>query len=345
MAMKIMIVGSFCHEIYAPAFSNGFRQLGYDVIEIDYDQFHLQGWGIVSHFLNKIQDRYLYGLLVKKYNQTVIDFVEQEDPKLVFFYRCYHIFNSTLKAIKGKSFIMTYNNDDPFSGVPSRDFYKWHIRNASVSDINYVYRKKNIEDYSKIGINNTKLLLPYYLARKNRQISCHKDIPLAFLGHFENDGRDKLVLSLKNAGLPIVVFGDEMWLKSPLYEQIKDVVFPAKRGAKYNEIINRCQVCLVFFSKLNHDTYTRRCFEIPVTKTVMLCEYTEDMNTMFPEGNCAIYFQNQEELIKKAKELLSNEEYRNEIAQNAYARLQSLGGSEIDRCRQIIEDWRTICEK
>lgn len=342
--MKIMIVGSFRHEMYAPAFSNGFRQLGHDVIDIDYDSYCFRGKEFIPSLLNRIQNRYHYGFKMWKYNRDIISLVEKERPDLVFLYRCYHIYTSTMKAIRRETVVMSYNNDDPFSGIPSKAYYRYHIENARYCNLNYVYRARNIQDYTLIGIENTKVLLPYYLSRQNKPVECKKDIPIAFLGHFENDGRDIFILSLKEAGVPVVVYGDAKWKEAPLYEAIKDVVFPDKRGQEYNLTINRCQVCLVFLSKLNHDTYTRRCFEIPAAKTVMLCEYTEDMDRLFPDGECAAYFRDKEELIEKAKKLLYDDKYTSNIAQNALARLQSLGGSEIDRCCQIIEDWKGICQ-
>lgn len=343
MAMKILIVGSFRHEMYAPAFSDGFKQLGYDVVEVDYDLYCFTGKGFIPSLLNRVQNRYHYGFKMRQYNRNIISIVEKERPDLVFLYRCYHIYTSTMKAIRRKTVVMSYNNDDPFSGIPSKAYYRYHIENARYCNLNYVYRARNIKDYALIGVENTKVLLPYYLSGQNKPVECEKDIPIAFLGHFENDGRDKYILSLKEAGVPVVVYGDAKWKEAPLYEKIKEVVYPDKRGEEYNLTINRCLICLVFFSKLNHDTYTRRCFEIPAAKTVMLCEYTDDMNRLFPDGECAAYFRNLEELVEKAKGLLNNETYRNEIAHNAYARLQILGGSEIDRCKQIIEDWRGIC--
>ena len=343
--MKIVIVGSFRYEMYAPAFAYGFRKLGHEVVEIDYEKYHLKVNSALPVFINRFQDRYHYGVLMRKYNNDIINAVDKETPDLVFFYRCYHVYSSTLRSIKDKTKLMSYNNDDPFSGMPSKRYFRFHLDNSKYCHLNYVYRWRNIIDYKEIGISNTKVLLPYFLSRQNKPIKCKKDIPIAFLGHFENDGRDEYVLRMKEAGIPIRVYGDVHWKEAPLYGLIKDVVFPEKRGAEYNFTINRCQICLVLFSKLNHDTYTRRCFEIPAAKTVMLCEFSEEMNRMFPEWECAVYFKNSDELVKKAKDLLDKPLELVRIADNAYYKLQELGGSEIDRCRQVLRDWKELCEK
>lgn len=343
--MKILIIGSFQWEMYAPAFYDAWKNMGHDVEKIDYDEYRYKATNAVSGFLNKVQSRYHVGWFMRRYNRDIIRKVETFQPDMVFLYRCYHVYGETVKQIAGKTKVFSYNNDDPFSGVPSERFFCHFIADARHCHINYVYRKKNIADFKKIGVENTKVLLPYFRKANNYPIEIEKDIPLAFLGHFENDGRDEYILKLKEAGMPVVVYGDAHWMEAPLYEQIKDVVFPAKRGTAYNETINRCRVCLVFFSTLNHDTYTRRCFEIPAARTVMLSEYTDDMNELFPEGESAAYFRSKEELVAKASELINNKELTERIGENAYNRLQELGGSEFDRCQQIIEDYEQLCKQ
>ena len=340
--MKILIVGSFQWEMYAPAFYHAWRDMGHEVERIDYTNYSFKRKTPLASFLNRVQNRYHYGFFMRRYNSDILVKVNDFKPDFVFLYRCYHVYGDTVEIIRKQTVVFSYNNDDPFSGVPSGLYYRNYFADARYCHLNYVYRKKNVEDFKVIGVNNTEVLLPYFRKASNYPIDTDKDVPLAFLGHFENDGRDKYIYELKQAGVPVVVYGDEHWANAPLYEEIKDVVFPAKRGEEYNEIINRARICLVFFSKLNHDTYTRRCFEIPAAKSVMLSEYTEDMNELFPENECAIYFRNTEELIRKSAYLLENNSEIERIANNALKRVLELGGSEFDRCQQIIEDYKRI---
>jgi hypothetical protein len=336
--MKIVIVGSYKYEMYAPAFSSGFKQLGHDVIDIDYEQFLMKNKCLFSSLHNRLQDRYHFGLMMRKYNKAIIDAVLVNNPDFVFFYRCYHVWPRTMRMIKNKSLLISYNNDDPFSGRPSDFYYRFHLNCASCCDVNFVYRKKNLIDYSKIGITNTRLLLPYYLSWQNKPIRCDKDIPIAFIGHFENDGRDYTIKKMIEAGIPIRVYGREYrWEESAIYNEIKDVLYAGVRGEKYNELLNRCKIVLVFLSQMNHDTYTRRCFEIPATSSMMMAPYTDELNDLFKEGEEAVYYRNDEELIKKCKFYLENEDNINIIASNGFKRLIRLGGNEMDRCSEIID--------
>ena len=340
--MKILLVGSYRYEIYAPAFAYGFRQLGHEVVEIDYEQYHIKGDGFFFTLLNKFQDRYHYGTQLRRYNRDIIDAVEHEKPEIVFLYRCYHVYNTTLKAIRGKAIVMSYNNDDPFSGVPSNYYYRSHLSNSFFCDLNFVYRKKNIDDYSKIGVCNTKILLPYYLSWQNIPVTCKKSIPLAFIGHYENDGRDYCIKRLIDEGFPVQLYGGDLWKQSKYFADLESYYHGEAFGDEYNRLINKTKVLLVFFSKHNHDTYTRRCFEIPASKGVMLSEYTKDMDELFPAGDCAIYFNNPEELIERYKKLIARPEELERISENSYRRLHEIGGSELDRVKEIIECYNEI---
>lgn len=74
----------------------------------------------------------------------------------------------------------------------------------------------------------------------------------------------------------------------------------------------------------------------------MLSEYTEDLDKMFPSDECAVYFKTPVEMVEKSRYLLSQPEEIKRIAENGYQRLKVLGGSEVDRCRQIVETYNTL---
>lgn len=340
--MKILIVGSFGQPMYAPAFLSGFKELGHEVEYVDYEDY-IYNDSCVKHFFSRLQTRYHYGLKLYTYNHDILKKAEGLKPDFIFLYRCYNIWPSTIMKLKAMgNFIFTYNNDDPFKSIPSNGYYRYFRANIPLADANFVYRKKNIADYEKVGGRNIKLLLPYFIAKNNYREDCGKDLPLSFIAHFENDGRDRYIKALVDAGLPITVYGGKEWKEAPLWEDIRNVVKPGKRGKEYNHTINRSSICLVLFSGMNNDTYTRRCFEIPAAATLMLSQYTEDMNRMFPADDCAVYFHDEKELVEKAKFLLQHPGEIGRIAENGYRRLQELGGSEIDRCREIVEYYRQL---
>lgn len=342
--MKILLIGSYKYDMYAPAFFDAWNQLGHQVYRVDSSKYVLPGYNIVSTILNKFQGKYHYGIPVFRYNRDIVKSFQQIRPDFVFLYRCDHVFDKTLKRIKDETIIFSYNNDDPFSITVPQLFASNFLSNSKYCDLVYVYRPKNLIDFQNIGINHTKLLLPYYLSSSNYPIpEVKKDIPIAFAGHFEADGRDKVIKAMYDAGLPVSIYGGDYWItKSSLYNQLKPIIKEPKTGEEYNLLLNRFQIALVFLSQRNNDTYTRRCFEIPAAKTLMLAPYTKDLDNLFPEDECAVYYRSTEDLIAKCKNLLSHPEEMKRIADAGYERLKVIGGSEIDRCKEIIKDYETI---
>lgn len=337
--IKILLVGSFRFPMYAAAFEKGFKSIGSTVLSIDTYDFRYSDT-FVGRFLNRIMDKFNIGYPLISLNKKIVDTCKQEHVSFVFFYYCCGIYPMTIKRIhETGSKVFTYCNDDPFSRV-LRKPWNWKFFNSlRLADWNFVYRSKNILDYASLGVSNVSVLMPYYLSNLNFPLNVEKDIPIAFMGHWEPDGRDQYIKAILDSNLPLFIYGDKaLWKYSTVYNQLvlTQRLRKGQTGEEYNKIINRFQIALIFISKLNYDTYTRRCFEIPATKTLMLCEYTDDMNHLFPENECAVYFRNEEELVNKIKYLLSNPECIEEIANNGYKRLKEIGGSEVDRCQEII---------
>lgn len=341
--MKILVIGTFRWEMYSPAFVFGFQSLGHTVDYIDTNTYCYGG--SKQSFLNKVQAKYHLGLPLYRMNRDILAKVEEFRPDLIFFYYCLDVFKSTYLAVKNTGAkIFTYCNDDPFGRVLIKPWCRRFHNSLPLADWNFVYREKNVADYHGIGINNVSVLLPYYLTGKNVPLNVERDIPIAFVGHYEDDNRDAYIKALIDNDVPVEVYNDK-WQKAPLYEFIKHRIRPSEQGKKYNELLNRLQIAIVFLSKVNHDTYTRRCFELPATKTCILCEYTDDMNRMFPENECAVYFRNIEEFVARAKELVQDPDRCKQIGENSYNRLNEIGGCEIDRCREIVEKYEEIKKK
>lgn len=341
----MLLVGSFMWPMYTPAFLSGFKELGCEVSCLNTDEFCYKD-NILSKVANNFLNRFHIGSPIHKLNNELIDRLSVLSPDFIFLYRTYSIYPKTCREIKKRGIpLFTYNNDDPFCGVPSTSFFRYFLKSTLYADYNFVYRKKNVADYMKIGVKNAGILLPYFIKKNNFYIQKERDISIAFLGHFESDGRDIVIKKMVDAGIPVMVFGGDEWKAAPLYDEIKDVIQPKQGGKAYNDTLNRLQIAIVFLSKINHDTYTRRCFELPITKTLMLCEYTNDMDYMFPDNECAVYFRNPDEAVAKSKSLLENPSEICRIAENGYNRVLQLGCTETDRCKEIILKYNELTSK
>ncbi len=345
------MVGDWLADIYEEAFYKGFKACGCDVHKFSWIQY-FKYYQYPSRFdvepnklkslYYRLQNRFTFGPILKRINDDLIDNVRENEYEMIFIYRGTHIYPKTLSKLKSSGCkVFGYNNDDPFSALYPRYFWR-HFRNG-IKEYDYIfsYREKNILDYKNIGFESSSILRSYYLNEKNFHI--HHNVIKAknindviFIGHFENDGRDEILLHLFENGVKLKLYGTD-WEQSLFFNEL--VAFNGEIKPvyeDYNEVLNGAKVALVFLSKKNNDTYTRRCFEIPVTKTAMVSEYTDDLAGMFEENKEIIFFKEKEDCLDKVNSLISNPEQLKLISDQAYARLVRDGHEVSDRVKEIL---------
>jgi spore maturation protein CgeB len=141
----------------------------------------------------------------------------------------------------------------------------------------------------------------------------HSDV--AFVGHYERDGRERVVLALIESGLNVRIWGDQTWQKlaSP---RLLNAIPPIRYASSvdYSRLLLRSKVALAFLSRRNRDVYTRRNFEIPAHGVAMLSQHTEELDTLFVNGEGALLFRTTTEAVDMAWSLVQNAGYRERIA-------------------------------
>ncbi len=336
-------------EIYAGAFEHAFQTLGHTVKHIQW-KTHFQPCqgplNRLSSLYYRAQSKFTFGPTLLKMNDDIVAQAKAFKPDLIFVYRGTHIWPCTLKRLKKATGakVFGYNNDDPFS--PNYPAYFWrHFRHGIPHyDHIFAYRTKNIADYAAMGYPHTSLLRSYFIKGSNTRITPKPSnnrfvCDVIFIGHYEADGRDDTLMLLITNGINVKLYGT-LWEKSPHYEALKShmggSIQPLYK-ADYNLALNSAKIALVFLSKLNNDSYTRRCFEIPATGTLMASEYTEDLATnLYKPNEEAIYFTSKEELLTQLQTLLANPKKLKDIADAGHARMLHDGHEVTDRAQQVL---------
>jgi hypothetical protein len=336
--MKILIIGDWQHAIYEKAIFDALVKQHVNVIRFNYGKYYTCV-NVLNKYLKKIEDKYAFGFSINKLNKDLVAFCKKTNPDVCFVYRGRHLFPQTIKYIKQvlECKMLVYNNDDPFALQQKKYFWRHFLKSIVYYDWNYVYREKNISDFKRIGLKNVSLLRSYYIKASNYPMKTFKKQGVVFIGHYENDRRDILIRSLYENNINIKLYGTQ-WHKSNIYQYLlnKNGFIRELSGVEYNSVINKAKIALVFLSKQNNDTYTRRNFEIPATKTFMLSEYSDDLAALFEEGVEAEYFRSKEEMLEKIIFYLKNDKARKKIAEAGYKRLIKDGHEVSDRARQIL---------
>ena len=301
----------------------------------------------VFRFISKkAQNKYIIGPIINKINQDFLKYSKNVNPDVIFIYRGTHIFKKILSQIHKEldTLIVGYNNDDPFS--PKYKGWEWrHFLNCIPEyDLILSYRKLNVESYWKAGAKNVELLRSWYLPDKHFPMKLNRKerekfgCDVVFIGHYEDDGRQEILEKIIKKGINLKVFGPG-WEKIKWNVELPKSFLPIRpvTGPEYNKALNGCKIALCFFSRLNRDSYTRRCFEIPATGKLLLSEYSEDLSNLYLEGIEAEYFRNDVELLYKINYYLSNQSLLSSVANLGRKRAIKDGHDIHSRAKKITE--------
>lgn len=341
MKRKILIVGDYNYGIYEEALEDGFKENNWEVSRFEYGKYFKSKIKFFNFFL-KAENKFRIGIINSIINKKLKKLLIKKDFDLIFLYRTAHINLNTIKKIKKEKGFKVYifHNDDPFSFKYKKYVWRKYFKLLSISNRIFCYREKNINDYNKLGYNNTSLLLPYYWEKKDKFLNIEKNIDIVFIGHFENDGRDEYIKLLLDKKYNFKLYGSN-WEKSRYFKEILKKNGPIKEVNKdeYNFILNSSKISLVFLSKRNNDKYTRRNFEIPMTKSLVLSEYTKELSEkLFIENEEIICFKNKKEFLEKINYYLKNENKRKLITEKAYKKVKKTF-SNLNRAREIILEY------
>jgi len=342
--MRVLIVGDGHAAIHEPALANALRQAGAEVKTFFWHPYFVSEKPL-QKIVFRIENKFIVGPQLNKIQSNLIEAVVKFQPEVLLVYRGTHIFPDTLERIKQLGVrIVSYNNDDPFSGRQAQWMWRHFIRGLKLSDLALAYREHNIRDFLGAGAPRCELFRSWYIPEKNRKLQLtpeeHQiwDSDIVFAGHFENDGRLSLVEALAKEPWKFNLFGPE-WNTPAAQSAVLKNRIPIKVvvGEDYNKAISGSKIAVCIFSKLNRDTYTRRCFEIPASGTMMLCEHSNDMANLFEADKEVVFFKSIPELIEKAKYYLSHDEERESIAERGYQRVLKDGHDINSRAKQLMK--------
>lgn len=342
--MKIVIAGDWRWPQYETAFARGLTELGHEVVPFIVSRFFS---GLLAETQRAIP---VPGPALIKMNAAGLRLVMTERPHVFLAWRCTHLLPSMFRSMNRAGILtVTYNNDDPFGpaahgAVPWHHhlLWRWYLRSVRVSQRNFFYRAVNAREAREAGADHADILLPYFLPEDDRPMvldpadRARFECDVVFVGHYEADGRVDALRALVNAGFSVKLFGGN-WtpgVLGDLYVRLAPIT-PVE-GDDYRKALCGARVCLAFLSKMNRDTYTRRCFEIPACGQVMLCERTADLARMFIEDEEACFFSSTEELVHKTKWLIEHATEARQIGQSGRRRIWADGHDVRSRASQFM---------
>ncbi|WP_084201359.1 CgeB family protein [Geobacter pickeringii] len=348
--MKILVVGDWHSELHEEAVSNAFESLGHETIRFPWHHYFRQKQDDLlsglKAFTGRIQNKLIAGPSVFCLNSDFLSVALSQKPDAIFIYRGTHLLAETLRSVKSKLpgvVLIGYNNDDPFADGYSKLLWRHFLAAVPVYDLMLAYRHHNLEDFRQAGAKRVELFRSWFIPQRNKPVGLTPEdlerfeCDVVFAGHYEPDGREELLERIVGEGFNLRLFGPE-WenaiSQSPILRTLAPVV--PVRGDDYNKALCGAKIALCILSKLNRDTYTRRCFEIPAAGTFMLAEYSDDLASMYREGVETEFFRSKDELINKLHHYLADDEARLAIAAAGKHRVNEDGHDVVSRVKQVL---------
>lgn len=340
--MKILVAGDWHSDLHEEAADQALRAIGHQTVQFKW--FH---YFRAKSFFSRVQDRYLFGPALERLNRDLVDAVRSSAPDAVLVYRGSHVFPRTLREIRRlcpAAVLVGYNNDDPFSPTAPRWMWRHFVRGLPHYDLALAYRHRNLREFSAAGARRVELLRSWFIPERHRPVELSAlererfGADVVFVGHYEPDGRLQCLEEVVRHGWKLRLFGhDYGWHPVLRTSPTLRGFMPVENawGADYNKALCGAKVALCFLSKLNRDTYTRRCFEIPASGTLMLAEYTDDLAQLFKPGEEADFFRAPAELVEKLRYYLENDEARKRVARAGRQRVIADGHDVVSRMRQL----------
>jgi spore maturation protein CgeB len=325
--VNILIVGEWKYEMYEQSFANGLQSNNVEVEKLSWFNFFSNPVGRIEC---KFSINFLFTFLFNCF--LLIKLITTKSEIIIFWHgiRINKWPLLTAKLIRKKLTYCSYCHDD-FSGPSLGAPIPWHhkrlwrtfLHTAPVIDYHLVKRAHNIKHLKLLGCNRVELFPMWFDPKLHHPITKDKikleayQTDVVFVGHYEPDGRELYIKALRAANINVRVWGGPQWdvvdYGQPFGLKVKQAI-----GPNYVKALSGAKLCLCFLSKLNQDTYTRRCFEIPAVKRVLISEYSIHLAELFKPDSEAVYFNTPQELVDKVKNLLNNPCLIDIIAQNGY---------------------------
>lgn len=349
--MRVLVVGDWHSDLHETEVCKSLRRLGHEALEFKWFQyfaFDSQKPHSLGALFKRLQNKYVVGPLIAKINQDFLLQVRLQKPDVIFVYRGTHLTAATLQSIRNEMpgcKLVGYNNDDPFS--PRQPWYLWRhfMSGVPVYDLMLAYRHANLDDFKRAGARKVDLMRSWYVPDRSYPVQLTEDdrklyeCDVVFIGHYEPDQRLEYLEAIVRKGYRLRLFGPTKYWQKPLEQSpVLSHLAPTRMvwGEDYNKALCGAKIALCFFSKLNRDTYTRRCFEIPATQTLMLSEYSDDISKIYCENKEAFYFKDINEFINVIEKIINSDEDRLLVAQAGYKRVKEDGHDIDSRINELL---------
>ncbi len=286
---------------------------------------------------NKILFRLGLSNILKTINKTIVDYVNAENPDIVFVFKGQELLPSTIEYIKVKGIkIVNYNPDSPFVFSSKGSGNSNITKCIPLYDAHFCYNKQIVQQIeTKYKIPSFEL--PFgFEADPNfviQNIDKEKN-KVCFIGNPDSE-RAAFIKALANQKIEIDVYGNN-WDKFIKHKNV--TINRPVYGKGLVQILQTYRVQINIMRKHNLDSHNMRSFEIPGAAGIQLAPFTPDHNLYFENGKNIFLHNNVDEAVLAIKKLLAlTPQQAMQIKTDAHKFSKQQGYSYAQRAQFVIE--------
>jgi spore maturation protein CgeB len=331
--MKILIIGSKNSGSLELSYKRALEALG----EISVD--HYDPDQELSFPQGRIVRRLAKQLIFYIASNQIINFIKNNRfyYDLIIIFKGYNILPGAVQKVKelcSKSVLVCINGDDPFN-IQSRGATNRNII-ESIKNYDYyaIWSRELVSKLQKFGAQNV-IHLPFGYDTWNHfrpeTIDDGLSNTITFVGCWDKE-REQLLTKL--ADFPLRIFG-AFWDRIKRNSPLKNKVTPHNiYGAELRKVIFSSKASLNIMRPQNHGAHNMRTFEIPAMGGLLITNYSDEQNAIFPNGVASLMYRDSDDLIRIVDSVLHDKYRRSEIISEAMTRCYS--NSYLDRARHLI---------
>jgi len=161
---------------------------------------------------------------------------------------------------------------------------------------------------------------------------------LVFIGNWRPEHEE---LFAKLEGFDLAIWGPDYWGK---YTRRGSWVRsrwrgrPLMTGVEYSKATVAAKIALDPIDPLNLPSHNMRLFEVAACAVFSLVTRTEEVQTLFREGESVVCFESADELLDKVRYYLAHSDERQRIAERAYDHVVRGGHTYLDRAQALVRE-------
>lgn len=329
----VLIVGVFSEEHLGFHLGSAAEALKIPCHVIDCGNFKSS-----SRLLNAISWRLLDRKLwhQSELQQELIQLCDRDKIKSVLMLGNFPLPGKTLELLREKNIrICRFLSDDPWNPVHySREL----INTLPKFDLLVTTRRSNLNQLQQHS-SNRAIYVPFaynpnvhFVESEISQFDLDKyKCDVLFFGNADKD-RVPYISELIRSGFSVKLYG-EYWNR---FAETRSHAGGLITMPELRKAVKAAKVTLNLVRRANRDGHVMRTFEGPAMGGCMLNELTEEhLEILGSEGS--IFFSSQQEMVEKAKQLISSEELRSHFVKLTQEKILTGNHTYVDRLKTILQ--------